>query len=49
MKKIFNKIGVILTIFLCLIVAFLLWFNVEYFGALGIDAALSDIGIRYAL
>ena len=44
MKKIFNKIGVILTLLLCLVVAFLMWFNVEYFGAESLRNALSDFG-----
>lgn len=49
MRKIFNKIGVILTLLLCLIVAFLMWFNLEYFGINGFNSVCDYIGNGYAL
>lgn len=49
MKKIYNKFGVILTVLLCLAVAFLLWFGVEYFGTAETVASFSRNGVVYAL
>ena len=49
MRKKYNKFGVILTVFLCLAVAFLLWFGVEYFGTLETVSNFSGNGVVYAL